>query len=194
MIRKFENFRDISDFIVEEIELGKSDPFPIKNRLYKSGDYTCTSFMIDHREVIVSSIVILSTDIKQVSPSRHYKTISDYISQFGIKSDSFLYVKFMEYSNGEYNEFKNVNDNRTLFRKMETISNIIKDFVNYWKIKHVIFNSVDNDSESGLAVNYNKRDKFYELYLKYNNIEYKKITTDFNINGEIISNFYLLII
>jgi hypothetical protein len=192
MIRNFENFNDLSTYIKEEIDLGIVKPFDIKNKLYKSGDYTCSSFTIDDREVIVSSIVIPNNDIKVVNGGRNYKYLSDYLKQFGIQSDYFLYVGFMEYKDGKYNEYDNVNDTTTLFRKMETIVDIIRDFINYHNVEYVIYNSVENDIKSGLSVDYKKRDKFYELYLTYNNVYFKKIKPEFDINGDIISDFYLL--
>jgi hypothetical protein len=193
MIKEFQNFKYLSDYISEEIDLGHSKTFPIKKRLYKSGDYICSSFQIDcNREVIVSSISIPSSEIKLVNNSRNYKTISDYIKQFKINTDNLLYVGFMEYKGGKYNEDENVNDLKTLFSKMQTIISIIKDFTEYHNIKYLIFKSVDNDPSSGIIVDYNKRDKFYELFLAYHDIKYYKIKHSININGEIISDFYLI--
>lgn len=186
------DYSDISLFIREEIDLGNSETFNIEHNLYKSGDYICSSFKIDKRDVIVSSMVINDIDVICVESGRHYKTLSDCLLQFDIKSDKYLYVGFGEYSNGEYNYDKNVNDNNTLFRKMNTIVEIIKSMVSYHNTKYIIFNSIENDTDSGLNVSYKKRDKFYELFLAYHKIKYHKIKTKIDINDEIISDFYLL--
>ena len=66
--------------------------------------------------------------------------------------------------------------------------------VSYHKINYIIFKSIDNDLSSGLKADYNKRDKFYELFLSYNNVDYKKINQNIDINGEIIQDFFILIL
>ena len=187
-----DDYSDISSYIREEIDLGSTKQYDIEHNLYKSGDYICSSFKIDNRDVIVSSIVINDSDTVCVNGGKHYKTLGDYILQFGLNTDKFLYIGFGEYLDGVYNDDKNVNDNKTLFRKMTTIIEIIKDMVLYHKTNYIILNSVDNDIESGLKKNYNKRDKFYELFLTYHNIKCHKIKPDIDINGEIISNFFVL--
>jgi hypothetical protein len=96
------------------------------------------------------------------------------------------------HSNGNYNNDENVNDNETLFRKMATIIEIIKSMVNYHRVNFILLSSIQNDLRSGLKKNYNKRDKFYELFLVYNNIKYHKIKENIDINGELISNFFIL--
>lgn len=186
------DYNDISLYIREEINLGKTKPFSIENNLYKSGDYICSSFKIDKRDIIVSSIIINDSDTFCVNGGKNYNTLGDFISQFGILGDKYLYIGFGEYLEGVYNYDKNVNDNSTLFRKMTTIIKIIKDMILYHRVNHIILNSVNNDIESGLEKNYKKRDKFYELFLSYHKIRYHKITHDIDINGEIISNFFIL--
>ena len=47
------NYKDISNYIKEEIDLGNTKPYEIEHNLYKSGDYICSSFKIDNRDVIV---------------------------------------------------------------------------------------------------------------------------------------------
>jgi hypothetical protein len=186
------DYSDISSFIKEEIDLGNVKSFDIEHSLYKSGDYICSSFKIDNRDVIVTSIVVSDDKTICVDGGRNYKTLSDCVLQFGIKSDKYLYIGFGEYSNGKYNYNKNVNDNSTLFRKMSTIIDIIKTMVTYHGVNCVILNSIENDTESGLSTDYKKRDKFYELFLVYHNIKNHKIKSKIDINGEIISDFYLL--
>lgn len=186
------DYSDISSFIKEEIELGNVKSFDIEHSLYRSGDYICSSFKIDNRDIIVGSVVVSDDETICIDGGRNYKKLSDCISQFGIKSDKYLYIGFGEYSNGKYNYDQNVNDNSTLFRKMSTIIDIIKTMASYLDVKYVIFNSIENDTESGLSTEYKKIDKFYELFLVYHNIEYHKIKSKIDINGEIISDFYLL--
>jgi len=186
------DYSDISLYIREEIELGLTKPYDVEHSLYKTGDYVCSSFKIDERDVIVSSVVIRNRDTSCINDGKNYKTLADYISQFGIKTDKFLFIGFGEYVDGVYNYDKNVNDYNTLFRKMSTVIKIIKDMVSYHKINFIILNSVDNDIKSGLVKNYNKRDKFYELFLAYYNIKYQKIKHSIDINGEVVSNFLLL--
>ena len=186
------DYSDISIYIREEINLGNTKPYNIDHHLYKSGDYICSSFKIDKRDVIVSSIIINDVDTICVNGGRHYSTLGDYISQFGIKTDIYLYIGFGEYLDGIYNDGKNVNDNKTLFRKMSTIIEIIKNMVFHYKINYIIFNSVDNDLESGLQKDYKKRDRFYELFLTHHNIKYQKIKKNIDINGEVISDFFIL--
>lgn len=188
------DYSDISIYIREEINLGNTKPYNIDHHLYKSGDYICSSFKIDRRDVIVSSIIINDVGTICSNGGIHYNTLGDYISQFGIKTDIYLYIDFGEYLDEIYNYDKNVNDNKTLFRKMSTIIEIIKNMVFHYKINYIIFNSVENDLESGLKKDYNKRDKFYELFLTHHNIKYQKIKKNFDINGEVISNFYMLVI
>jgi hypothetical protein len=62
----------------------------------------------------------------------------------------------------------------------------------YHGVNYIILNSIENDTKSGLSVSYKKRDKFYELFLAYQNIKYNKIKSKIDISGEIISDFYLL--
>ena len=186
------DYKNISNFIKEEVELGNTNPFDIEHSLYKSGDYICSSFKIDNRDFIVSSVVLDNSETTCIDCGRHYNTLEDCISQFGIKTNKYLYVGFGEYSNGKYNYDKNVNDNTTLFRKMKTIINIIESMVLYHRMNYVIINSIENDTNSGLDTNYKKRDKFYELFLAYHNIKYFKIKSKIDINGEVISDFYLL--
>jgi hypothetical protein len=186
------DYSDISLYIREEIDLGVTKPYNIEHSLYKSGDYICSSFKIGNRDVIVSSIIIGDSDTICVNGGKHYNTLGDCISQFGVNTDKYLYIGFGEYLDGIYNDDKNVNDNSTLFRKMTTIIEIIKDMVLYHKINYIILNSVDNDIESGLKKNYKKRDKFYELFLTYHKVKYHKIKPNIDINGEIISNFFIL--
>ena len=186
------DYSDISSFIKEEIKLGNVKSFNVEHSLYESGDYICSSFKIDNRDVIVSSIVVDDNDTICVDGGRNYDTLGDCILQFGIKSDKYLYIGFGEYTNVEYNYDQNVNDNSTLFRKMSTIVDIIKTMVSHHHVSYVILNSIENDTESGLSVTYKKRDKFYELFLAYHNIKYHKIKSKIDINGEIISDFYLL--
>jgi len=186
------DYSDVSSFIIEEIELGNVNSFNVEHNLYKSGDYICSSFKIDNRDVIVSSIVVYDEDTTCVDGGRHYNTLNDCISQFGIKTDKYLYIGFGEYLDGKYNYDQNVNDNTTLFRKMKTIIDIINSMVLYHNINYIILNSIENDTKSGLSVSYKKRDKFYELFLSYQNIKYNKIKSKIDINGEIISDFYLL--
>ena len=187
------DYSNISKYIREEISLGNSIPYSVENNLYKSGDYICSSFKIGERDVIVSSIIINDSDTICVNGGRNYKTLSDYLLQFNIKTDKYLYVGFGEYLSGVYNYDKNVNDNERLFRKMTTIINIIKSMISYHKVNYIIFKSIDNDLSSGLKVDYNKRDKFYELFLSYNNVDYKKINHRIDINGEIIKDFFILL-
>ena len=169
MIKKFKNYKYISDYIKEEIELGNSKSFDIDHNLYESGDYLCSSFKIGgDREVVVSSIRIDDKDILPVKGGRHYKTLSNYTGQFGFRPTEYLYVGFSEFENGQIVD-KNINDQSTLFKKMSTIVDIIKIFVDYYEIKYIIFKSIENDPETGLLPEYNKRDKFYELFLVYNN-------------------------
>jgi len=186
------DYRDLSIYIREEINLGTSKPYEIEHNLYKSGDYICSSFKIDERNIIVSSIIINDIDTICIDGGRNYKTLKDFTSQFGIETDKYLYIGFGEYLDGSYNYDKNVNDNSTLFRKMTTIIEIIKNMVSYHKVNYIILNSIDNDIESGLAKNYKKRDKFYELFLLYHNVKYHNINKNIDINGEIISNFFIL--
>ena len=188
------DYSDISLYIREEIDLGVAKPYNIEHSLYKSGDYICSSFKIDKRDVIVSSIIIDNNDTICINGGRHYNTLADCISQFGISTDKYLYIGFAKYLNGVYNDDKNVNDNSTLFRKMTTIIKIIKDMVLYHKVNYIILNSVENDTESGLQTSYKKRDKFYELFLTYHRIKYHKIKPDIDINGEIISNFFMILL
>jgi hypothetical protein len=186
------DYSDISLYIREEIDLGKTKPYEIEHNLYKSGDYICSSFKINDRDVIVSSIIINDNDTICVNGGRHYNTLGDYISQFGLKTDRYLYIGFGEYANGQYNDDKNVNDNTTLFRKMSTIIEIIKSMVLLHGVKYIIFNSIENDSETGIKRDYNKRNKFYELFLSYTKVKYHKIKKEIDINGEIISDFFIL--
>jgi len=97
------DYSDISIYIREEIDLGKTKPHEIENSLYKSGDYICSSFKIDDRDVIVSSIVINDSDTICVNGGRQYNTLGDYISQFGLKTDKYLYIGFGEWTKGLYN-------------------------------------------------------------------------------------------
>lgn len=186
------DYNYISLYITDEIELGNSTPYNIDHSLYKSGDYICSSFKIGDRDVIISSIVVHDDDTICIDGGRYYNKLSDCISQFGIKTDKYLYIRFGEYLYGVYNYDKNVNDNSTLFRKMKTIIGVISDMVSYHDVNYIILNSIENDIESGLKKVYKKRDKFYEIFLAHNNIEYNKIKSKIDINGEIISNFYLL--
>jgi hypothetical protein len=186
------DYSNISLYIREEIDLGKTKPYEIEHSLYKSGDYICSSFKINGRDVIVSSIVINDIDTICVNGGRHYNTLVDYISQFGLETDRYLYIGFGEYINGQYNDDKNVNDNTTLFRKMSTIIEVIKSMALLHGVKYIIFNSVENDLESGIKRDYNKRCKFYELFLSYTKVKYHKIKKDIEVNGEIISDFFLL--
>lgn len=186
------DYSNISEYIREEIDLGLTKPYIIEHSLYESGDYICSSFKIGERVVIVSSIIINDNDTICVNGGRNYNTLGDCISQFGISTDKYLYIGFGEYLDGLYNDDKNINDNSTLFRKMTTIIDIIKDMVLYHKVNYIILNSVGNDIESGLQKTYKKRDKFYELFLSYHKIKYNKINSDIDINGEIISNFFIL--
>jgi len=186
------DYSDISLYIREEIDLGKTKPYEIEHSLYKSGDYICSSFKINDRDVIVSSIVINDNDTICVNGGRHYNTLVDYISQFGLKTDRYLYIGFGEYANGQYNDDKNVNDNTTLFRKMSTIIEVVKSMVLLHGVKYIIFNSIENDTETGLKSDYNKRSKFYELFLSYTKVKYHKIKKEIDINGEIISDFFIL--
>ena len=186
------SYDDILLYINERVKLGSVKPFKIENELYKSGDYICSSFKIDGRDVIVSSIVIKDSDTLCIESGRHYKTLGDIVLQFGIKTDKYLYVGFGEHLDKKYNYDKNVNDNNTLFRKMTTIIEIIKSMVDYHNVDYIIFNSVDNDDNSGLSLDYNKRDKFYEIFIAHNNIEYHKIKSKISIGDEIISDFYIL--
>lgn len=186
------SYDDISSYIREEIQLGMVKPFDIEHSLYKSGDYICSSFKINDRDVVVSSIVIDNSETHCVDCGRNYKTLSDCINQYGINSNKYLVIGFGEYSEGVYNNDKNVNDNSTLFRKMITIIEIIKSMVSYHNLNYIIFNSVENDTTSGLNVDYKKRDKFYELFLSYHNIENYKIKSKIDIGGEILSDFYFL--
>jgi len=186
------DYSDISLYIREKVDLGESKPYKVEHELYKSGDYICSSFKIDQRDVIVSSIIINDIDTICVDGGRYYKNLSDYILQFGIKTDKYLYIGFGEHSNNKYNDDKNINDNSTLFRKMSTIVDIIKSMVLYHDLNNIVLNSVENDVESGLNKDYNKRDKFYELFLSYHKIKYHKIKTEIEINGEIIYDFFIL--
>jgi signal peptidase I len=186
------DYSDISFFIREEIRLGNVKPFYVENNLYKSGDYICSSFKIDNRDIIISSIVINDGDTICVESGRSYKKLSDCLLQWGIETNKYLYIGFGEYSGGKYNYDQNVNDNATLFRKMSTIIDIIKTMVSYHGVSYIILNSIENDTSSGLSVPYKKRDKFYELFLTYHDIKYHKIKSKIDINGEIIDNFYLL--
>lgn len=201
-IRKFDDrnnidllsYGDISSYIREEIKLGEAKPFDIEHSLYKSGDYICSSFKINDRDIVVSSIAIDNSETHCIDCGRNYKTLSDCTNQYGINSDKYLVIGFGEYSKGAYNDDKNVNDNSTLFRKMATIIEIIKSMVLRHNLNYIIFNSVENDTASGLNVDYRKRDKFYELFLSYHYIENYKIKSKIDINGEILSDFYLLAI
>jgi hypothetical protein len=186
------DYSDISLYISEEIDLGTAKPYDIEYSLYKSGDYICSSFKIGNRDVIVSSIIINDVDTICVNGGRHYNTLGDCISQFGVNTDRYLYIGFGEYLDGIYNDDKNVNDNSTLFRKMTTIIEIIRDMVLYHKVNYIILNSVENDTKSGLQLSYKKRDKFYELFLAYHKIKYHKVKPNIDIKGEIISNFFIL--
>ena len=66
--------------------------------------------------------------------------------------------------------------------------------VSYHGVNCVILNSIENDTESGLSTDYKNRDKFYELFLTYHRIKYHKIKPDIDINGEIISNFFMILL
>jgi len=173
------SYADISEYIREEIQLGIVKPFNIEHSLYKSGDYICSSFKINDRDVVVSSIVIDNSETHCVGCGQNYKTLSDCINQYGIKSNEYLVIGFGEYLEGFYN------DDSTFFRKMATIVEIIKSMVLYHNLNYIIFNSVEN-------VDYKRRDKFYELFLSYNNIENYKIKSKIDIGGEILSDFYFL--
>ena len=159
--------------------MGIVKPFNIEHSLYKSGDYICSSFKINDRDVVVSSIVIDNSETHCVGCGQNYKTLSDCINQYGIKSNEYLVIGFGEYLEGFYN------DDSTFFRKMATIVEIIKSMVLYHNLNYIIFNSVEN-------VDYKRRDKFYELFLSYNNIENYKIKSKIDIGGEILSDFYFL--
>jgi hypothetical protein len=190
MLIKFQNYKFFSDLIKEEISLGNTKSYDIDKSLYKSGDYICSQFKIDDRMVIVSSILIPNEDIKIIKNNRNYNGFSDFTKQFDIFSDSFLYIGFDEYKDGKYFN-SNVNDTKTLFRKMTTIIDIIKTFIDYYNKNVIIFKSNYNDPNSGLTKDYNKRDKFYNLFLTHHNIKTYEIKNEFDINGEIISNFFL---
>lgn len=95
----------------------------------------------------------------------------------------------MDYLDEIYNYDKNVNDNKTLFRKISTIIEIIKNMVFHYKINYIIFNSVENDLESRLQKDYKKKDKFYELFLTHHNIKYQKIKKNIDINVKLFQIF-----
>jgi hypothetical protein len=129
---------------------------------------------------------------------RHQNTLSDYLKQFGISPTEYLWVGFSEFIAGiflldgiEY-DTDNMNDVSTLFRKMKTIIDILFDFVDYFNIKNIIFESADNDVKSGLIVDYNKRDRFYELFMAHHNINFIKISHKYDIGDLVISDFYVL--
>jgi len=181
----------------EEIDFGKSKSFIIKNSLYKSEDYTCSSFeYIDNNnevmEVVVAGILIDKNEIKQNNPSRHYKILNDYLLQFGINPDNFLHIGFSEYKNGIYNDDKNSNNMEVIFRKMSTIVDIIKDLMKHFNCDKVIYTPVNNDLESGLNKSYNKRDSFYNLLLNHHKISHKYIKDEFLIDDVIFKNFFIL--
>jgi hypothetical protein len=90
------DYSSISNYIREEIELGKCKPYEIEHNLYKSGDYICSSFKINDRDVIVSSIVISDEETKCPNGGRHYKTLNDYLLQFNINANKYLFVGFGE--------------------------------------------------------------------------------------------------
>jgi hypothetical protein len=192
MVKNFEEYRNISKLIKEQIELGNVEPYQISHRLYKSGDYICSSFKIDNRDIVVSSLLINDSDIKYMGENRHHKTLSYHIKQFGISSSNYIWVGFSEFINGKENSESNTNDNSTLFRKMKTIIDIIKDFVNYYQNSYIIFQSVGNDLESGMNKDYNKRDKFYEIFFTYNNVKSYMVKSYYELFGVILSDFFIL--
>ena len=181
----------------EKIDFGKAKPFSLKNELYKSDEYICSSFeYLDNENetmtVVVSGIIIDEKDIIQKTPSRHYITLNNYLLQFGIQPDKFLHVGFSEYKNGVYNDDKNSNNQEVLFRKMSTIIEIIKDLVTHFNCDKVIYVPTENDMESGLNKPYNKRDSFYNLFLNYYNIPYRYIKDEYTIDDMVIKNFFIL--
>jgi hypothetical protein len=96
--QKFD-YSDMSEYIREEISLGNSIPYSVQNNLYKSGDYICSSFKIGERDVIVSSIIINDSDTICVNGGRNYKTLSDYLLQFNIKTDKYQFISDINISN-----------------------------------------------------------------------------------------------
>jgi hypothetical protein len=191
--------RKISNWVKfnEEINIGNVKPFEITNKLYKLGDYICSSFEYNDLNdetitVIVAGILIDKSDIKLKTPSRHYKILNDYLSQFNVNPDEYLHIGFSEYKDGIYNDDKNSNNPQVIFRKMATIIEIIKSFIDHFNNDKVIYTPVENDMESGLNRPYNKRDSFYNLFLNHYNISYKYIKNEFIVQDTPIKNFFVL--
>jgi hypothetical protein len=194
MIKNYKEYKEFIDLVNEEISLGHVDPYDIKKRFYKSGDYICSSFQIDDREVVVTSVMISSDEIKQDPPTKWYKTLNNYLSQFGIDPKEYVNIGFGEYKKVDNKiipfEDNNVNDISTLFRKMSTIIKLSLELIEYHKSEFAIIKSIPNDSQSGIEREYNKRDKFYQIFL--NDFNHWFIKGNYQIHGEPINNFFVI--
>jgi len=194
MLKDLKKFKDFTDLVKEEISLGHVKPYEIQKRFYSMGDYICSSFQIEDREVVVTSVIIQPEEVIQDPPTRWYQTLNDYLFQFGIKPSQYVNIGFGEYKKlaGKVIPFEdnNVNDNSTLFRKMATILQLTTELVEYHQSEFAIIKSSPNDPQSGKAREYNKRDRFYQIFLT--DFNHWFISNNYLIHNEPINNFFVI--
>jgi hypothetical protein len=90
---------------------------------------------------------------------------------------------------------KNTDSFKFVFKKMNTIFEILKFIKKEKGIETFLFKSSENDPYSGIDKGLNKRDELYKTYLNYHNINYVFVNHDFDVYSEIgymeINDFFV---
>ena len=156
---------------INEIKFGNTKPFEYEDFQIKEDIYW-VDIEIESNRIFTIELNFLEYDDIVFSKN---KKLNSFLKENQKEIDGNLsIINFYEWNKEDGRNFtdfgETVNDFKTLFKKMETIFSVIKDFQKIKNIKWFIFESAENDPLTGLEKEYNKRDKFYDTYLKYYNI------------------------
>ena len=206
MLRKLKDFEifENNEFL-NEIKLNKDNIFSYSefyndsdNEYLILSDFYYTNENNEKIKVSVGCYLIDSKDIiVNKTPLEPNRNLYNYSFKNEYVMNNILVVDFQEHDfyDEKYID-KNSSDNRFIFKKLNTIMNIILKICKIKNCDFILIKPAENDVESGKNRLYNKRDRLYRLYFDYFNFNYHYYNTNFILNNQnnvyYLSNFYIV--
>lgn len=188
--------------ILNEINYGFSDYFSFKKDIKWDEEENCYYIEFEYQNEKGEYKIV---SVNFIEPIRIYndkgESLSEYLEQFNFNYKKLAVISFFEYNKGLDRDSDkiifddNVNSFKFLFKKMNTIIEIIKYIKFIKEYDSFIFQSAKNNPDNRKLISHNKRNKFYITYFNYYNVENIFVNSLFRVETKYfimtLENFYI---
>lgn len=184
--------------ILNEIKFGPTGSFPFNKRIEKDSEgINYVEFHYTNEKGQEKTVCVEFLKLNKILAKRKDKKelkLSQWLDKnYNFSYDDIVWLTFYEYDKGldrKEDEYKipfdkNVDSFKFIFKKMNTIFEILKFIKKEKGIETFLFKSSENDPYSGIDKVVNKRDELYKTYLNYHNINYVFINHEFDAYCEL---------